>query len=1399
MKKGSLNLFFKGVDSDSDEGFISNQNLRDANNIRIVSKGGNSMEISNLKGTNDSNGFVITIGYVPLGYNVINGVAYIISYNPDDELVEFGSFPSPKNAGNCAIQDDFERVYKPFYNLDDSSGNRIPLRIDSNTLNINGDHLMSVQLRHEYDNSVNLYFADYTNPIRVINSGFNLENGKCTNKIYSENEFPYAIEANNASAKNGTVDSLEMIENGSSLNKQGTYFFFFRYLDQQLNSTPFTVPIGNLTSFKDSLDTAMGIMGTNYGELDDSCLKDFVLSLSDLDTAYEFIEISLVRYYGDLRESYLLVNPFQINPDGTCQVTINGNESTIDLADDFDSIETLISNEPTKADIVKSLAQVDNILFGGNVKERVTTTPELIDAIKKITIGYQIEEVDDAWLEHEAHPNSLSSTIYGYKKYQESTNGIGYFRGETYQFGAIVGFEDGRETEPLPITGYDYYNGTPISINEDGIVRFPSSDIEPLLTFGSLAGTGTARNVDPTGTKVRKMKVKFDLSSFNSDTVDKSRISYIRFVRKERRTDLIYQGALLKTFGRGADTWTADTTNTQMQELYFDSGQSGKSGDWDHTGASDTFGSYRFPLLGGNAKESVSPYTNMSGSTAPFPLQWNVNGDKAFRWYINNVGNGNSQGSMFGINPTSVFDTDPSLTGYENWYSSPNSQFLNIATGFFAFFSPDHQTMATQMAIRGDLRKASLQNDSYYVKDVYQMMYRSYDWRMFEVESYLDFKSRSIGTLSFDSVAYEYDSQRNVQNGFTSWLAYDDIVFENSGDTVTMMSMFFSPYAGVTKDTGDTFDISHNLPSTPDVQDGSYYYDVASQWNSQAIDVINIYSRDIENGYDYTSLYNFNDGNLFYSIGRGHDYSTPPSVVYEYDGDCYLQRHWCNIYQCPKKEDTEGLYSSGLFGNDDSPNKNLLNDYNSSGYLYRQGQSFSFITEQRFNHAMRGEYEYDQYIYPTTKYSWLNFTNVFDTNNYLTNFLYSSYNRAIEDVNGKAGIDENSPLYNVEDLKYPTRIIFSEKHTPNTSVDYYRQFGINNYRDYNFKHGQIHKILEYQSKLFSIQESAINVHGVNERAVIPTEDGTGNSILGDGSVLAEQVNALTTQYGTTHQWSIIEGMRGFYGVDAYKRKIWRVGAGFEPLSETKKYDSKVESIFFDLQGNGNQSDIVNKIPDNPMFTSGIVGFFDNKYNEVGWTFSNLGNHGEGYENPTIRFDEDIDAFIGTCDYNSNFYFTINNDMYSINALTTPPFWNGTFQATASLHDDNDDRGYFHSNYYPSWISYIVSEDPFIPKIFDHIQINSNPVEFTTNRFETEIQEVEEDFNMNTNSRYIDPQYKENFWRKPIPRSQTIKDGRDVYQIASPMRGKTLFSKLVYDGIEEMKIRSVTTFYRQSKQ
>jgi len=107
------------------------------------------------------------------------------------------------------------------------------------------------------------------------------------------------------------------------------------------------------------------------------------------------------------------------------------------------------------------------------------------------------------------------------------------------------------------------------------------------------------------------------------------------------------------------------------------------------------------------------------------------------------------------------------------------------------------------------------------------------------------------------------------------------------------------------------------------------------------------------------------------------------------------------------------------------------------------------------------------------------------------------------------------------------------------------------YVDYSNQYGGITKILEWKGNLVIVFEHAVALAAVNEKALIPTDDGT-QIAVGAGKPLATTPVMISSDFGSQWSESIIKTDLYIYGVDTVGKKIWRTnGQTLECISDFK--------------------------------------------------------------------------------------------------------------------------------------------------------------------------------------------------------------------------------------------------------
>jgi len=464
---------------------------------------------------------------------------------------------------------------------------------------------------------------------------------------------------------------------------------------------------------------------------------------------------------------------------------------------------------------------------------------------------------------------------------------------------------------------------------------------------------------------------------------------------------------------------------------------------------------------------------------------------------------------------------------------------------------------------------------------------------------------------------------------------------------------------------------------------------------------------------------------------------------------------------------------------------------------------YSLITENRVNTAMRyetGQSSTDERYWPAT--------DPVDTVKFmagkLREYAYARESNAIQagysvtvGLFAQFGFDILVP-FRAE--KYQTRIMYSNVHVNDGFVDGYRRFDPASFRDYDYRMGPINKISVLNHKLVSIQEHGINFHYVNDRAMLSQELSEGELLLGQGDRLSSKFQNVTDELGTQHQWSIVETENAIYGVDWNRRKIWKLSTdGFHILSDELFIRKRLHEI---IEQATTDSDITTLLPDNPVCSTGVEGFWNKKFGEIGWSFI-FDIADQRYLNQTIVYNHLHNAFIGEHSYNSPFYMTINEDFYSFDPLTLPT--NNPIpvddRGTMWLHDDPTVASH---NYYgrqeTAVLHMVMNAGSSMAKVYDAYELVMNGVEWDRVTSRTEQQEAVAD-PWASGIKYSEPVYEENAWRVPEPYATAILPvSNQLYLVDSAMRGMYIERIFEYDdGSEGIALRSVLTKFRRSYQ
>jgi hypothetical protein len=288
-----------------------------------------------------------------------------------------------------------------------------------------------------------------------------------------------------------------------------------------------------------------------------------------------------------------------------------------------------------------------------------------------------------------------------------------------------------------------------------------------------------------------------------------------------------------------------------------------------------------------------------------------------------------------------------------------------------------------------------------------------------------------------------------------------------------------------------------------------------------------------------------------------------------FGGDCYLDYHsFLRLYP-QYTEDTE------------DKDKNA----------FSVGCVFPF--EYEFNHALREAPSKPSATFDNIGPKWFG-----AQYSHLNRGLYSGVSSLVEefDLNSVLAFEElllffnPKPLNFIDNTLYPVRWRYTREKVYGDTVDNWRLFQVNDFKDLNGSYGEITSSLYLMNQIYSWQIGAFGRLRASDRALLESQQG-GTLSTGIGDKL-DGVDYVSTEYGNQHQWSLFKSDTAAYWIDVNKRKIMKFAQdGKNPLSDIKGVHQFLEyelPLFEDH--------------DSPANGNGIHGTFDYGNNEALFTF-----------------------------------------------------------------------------------------------------------------------------------------------------------------------------------------------------
>ena len=357
---------------------------------------------------------------------------------------------------------------------------------DTDELSFDINHPIDILPQWSYDGSVNLIINDGKNIPRLINSRFS-PLGKGKYKIVDRkgnndtNIYDQGAQFDSDTSLYKTyvgIPKIEFINVYQSGNLPvGNYHFYFRYVDADGNETDFVGESGMVSIFK----------GTQFGSItsgfrDENSYKSVKFLISDIDPAYQYINVYYTRSSSDINENavvqaYKIDQKFLVNNSLICQIFITGNEQKTEITVDE------INPQYQIAQNVQTQESCQNRLFFGNIQNQNIDYTELSDlSLRFIARANTKQSYDPGTHDYNtASRNTYIDPLFIY-------NFTGYQNHEIYRFGIVYILNNGTLSPVFNIRGM-YFNENDVEYTDFPILQ-KNGDEQSRLYISSNEDTG---------------------------------------------------------------------------------------------------------------------------------------------------------------------------------------------------------------------------------------------------------------------------------------------------------------------------------------------------------------------------------------------------------------------------------------------------------------------------------------------------------------------------------------------------------------------------------------------------------------------------------------------------------------------------------------------------------------------------------------------------------------------------------------------------------------------------------------------------------------------------------------------------------------------------------------------
>lgn len=964
---------------------------------------------------------------------------------------------------------------------------------------------ISIECQPSYDGTVNLIINDDLNPPRIINTTYSIiEDNKYRRILRNQTEQTNLYKEGMIDSQTRLFRNISKIPKIELLNiayhgqlKGGNYTIYLKLADNDYNKTDIVAESGVISIFKGTLEKIYSISGTLESEKTDKAIN---LQINNIDTSFSKIFVYVRREYSDLNgilktETYQIKKPYKI-VGSTLSLTLDGYEEEVAINEEELNIKYNICTG------VKTQAQVQNMLFFGNIQQTVIANDDLQN-ISYFIEAKCVQGKDIGYINPDSYTRNKTADNIGKIEYYNPISiyySLGYWPEELYRIGIVYIFTDDSLSSVYNLRGCKFSISNyedPFNDKLNHLKNFEYGSTQDANDYTQLYKDKTTKEVniinkedfflagssflsntkgvfkfpriniqDHNNKSTKPIGLQFTLNEDLIEELSKYKVKGFFFVRQKRIPNIIAQG-----YSIGVDKvsyipmlFNQDSEGEKYPEGFyftesFINNKKVLSTSYKDriikTGSKQSSGLLCLDAMVNRQIQSMLDNSEFL-LTKEFDFQLDQTSSFERTYQIKTPENTNNWNKNI-LNTQSKLIYVPADTPlkYVDDYGFSTRAGSSEDVKDFRFFESKNYDRNNNKIVRGVYCPFIGTNQNLSNNSIYTIRINNYS-QAYETQ-YFKVRGNDLSPFMAISPRYEIDDAEFIKNINENTQTYDYLVptvFRGDCFTATVTIRINTNFIDSEVPTADTI-----------VDPNSWKYGY--------------------NGYSNTSLDDYKE------INRA-DVNTVPM------GQWMTYKCLSNYNLGLRSENRQNVEEMALMGN-------------ARSFYPLQGMTVAPVNKIPESELLNAGYSV---TLPFKKY----FT------------------------------QPDVPY--VKDI-FDTRIMFSDVQVADDFRNAYRIFQGLDYKDIERQYGAIVKLLTLGSNLFCVFEHGCAIIPINEKALIATSTGQSIHMYGAG-VLQNQVTPISPDYGSIWQESILRTPNGIYGVDTYAKKIWRYNVnGFQLISDMK--------------------------------------------------------------------------------------------------------------------------------------------------------------------------------------------------------------------------------------------------------